>query len=216
MPSPKKYPTYICGQRFGKLVAVNPVVNLGNGRVKWLCHCDCGKETIVLNYNLFSGHTLSCGCLQKEKASDIALAHGMHGTRLYRTWAHMKERCTKPNCKQYPNYGGRGITICDEWLSFEPFMRWAIDNGYSETLTIERINNNKGYSPDNCRWATPFEQANNKRSNHLYTINGITDTMTNWARLYGIKPMLVFDRLHKGWTEYEALTTPVGGKRCLK
>lgn len=204
----------LTNQRFGRLVAIKPVEAISKSKFKWLCRCDCGNTAIVLNYNLMNGHTLSCGCLQKAKSKECATIHGLSKTRLHRTWAHMKERCMNPNVRNYDGYGGRGITICDEWLSFEPFARWALENGYSDDLTIERIDNNEGYSPDNCRWATPFEQASNKRSNHTFTIDGITDTMTNWARKFNIKPTTVFDRLHKGWSEYEALTVPVGGRRC--
>ncbi len=204
----------LTNQRFGRLVAIKPVEAISKSKFKWLCRCDCGNTAIVLNYNLVNGHTLSCGCLQRSKAKESATTHNMHGTRLYRIWAHMKERCTNPNTRNYNGYGGRGITLCEEWLKFEPFAKWALENGYSENLTIERINNDKGYSPENCRWATPFEQASNKRSNHTFTIDGITDTMTNLARKFNIKPTTVFDRLHKGWSEYEALTVPIGGRRC--
>ena len=204
----------LTGKRFGRLIAAHPVEDRGKGRVTWLCKCDCGNDAVILNYNLLNGHTLSCGCLQRERAKEHATNHGLSGTRLHRTWAHMKERCTNPNVRNYCDYGGRGITICDEWLTFEPFAEWALANGYTNDLTIERIDNSKGYSPSNCRWATPFEQASNKRSNHLFTFNGKTDTITNWARYFCIDPMLVFCRLNRGWSEYDALTLPKGRKRC--
>lgn len=202
----------LAGMRFGRLVAVKPIEDRGNGRIVWACNCDCGNSTSVLNYNLLNGHTLSCGCLQKERAKESATSHGMGGTRLHRIWAHMKERCNNPNFRRYVDYGGRGITLCEEWETFEPFAKWALCNGYADDLTIERIDNDKGYSPDNCRWATRFEQASNKRSNHLYTIDGATDTMTNWARKYGIASTIVFCRLNRGWDEYRALTTPIKGR----
>ena len=207
-------PTDLRGMRFGRLTAIRPVEDRGRGRMTWLCDCDCGNTAVILNYNLLNGHTLSCGCLQKERAKECSTNHGLSGTRLHRTWAHMKERCTNPNVRNYDAYGGRGITICNEWLTFEAFAKWALSNGYADNLTIDRIDNNKGYSPDNCRWITQFEQASNKRSNHLFTINGVTDTITNWARYYHISPMLVFCRLNSGWSEYDALTLPKGSKRC--
>ena len=204
----------LTGQRFGRLLAIEPTDEKRNGKVKWLCRCDCGNTATVLNYNLLNRHTLSCGCLQRERAKESATTHSMCGTRLYRTWAHMRERCLNPNTRNYDGYGGRGITICDEWLKFDSFAEWAIESGYSADLTIERIDNDKGYTPSNCRWATPFEQASNKRSNHTFTIDGVTDTMTNWARKFGIKPTTVFDRLHNGWSEFEALTIPIGERKC--
>lgn len=204
----------LTGRRFGRLTAIEPYQRISNGKVKWLCHCDCGESAVVLNYNLLNGHTLSCGCLQRERAKEHATSHGMSDDRLYRTWAHMKERCSNPNVRNYVDYGGRGITVCEEWKTYEPFAEWALSHGYTDSLTIERIDNEEGYSPDNCRLATPLEQASNKRSNHTFTIDGVTDTMTNWARKYGIKPTIVFDRLFDGWSEYEALTIPKGGRRC--
>lgn len=209
-------PTDIRGMRFGRLVAIEPIESRGRGRVVWRCVCDCGNEACVLNYNLLGNHTLSCGCLRKERQSEANKTHGMSNYRLYRTWAHMKERCLNKNVGNYSDYGGRGITICEEWKDFSKFSEWAMSSGYSDKLTIERIDNNKGYSPDNCRWITLFDQASNKRSNHLVTINGKTDTVTNWARRFGMRPELVFSRLHKGWSEYEALTIPKGGIRCQR
>lgn len=207
-------PTNLREMRFGRLIAKEPTENRGCGKVIWRCVCDCGKDAYVLNYNLLSGHTLSCGCLKKERLKEASTTHGMTKSRLYRTWRHMIERCQNPNIRNYANYGGRGITVCETWQDFSVFAKWALENGYNSTLTIERIDNNKGYSPDNCRWATHFEQASNKRSNHLYTMNGETDTITNWARRCGIAPELVFCRLYDGWSEYEALTIPKGGRRC--
>lgn len=206
-------PTDLSGMRFGRLTAVEPLYRRRNITI-WKCLCDCGNEKTVQSNNLLNRHTQSCGCLQKERAAETYKTHGLTKTRLYRTWRHMVERCTSQNSKQYANYGGRGITVCNNWMKFPRFLEWAMSSGYTDDLTIERIDNNRGYSPENCRWATPFEQASNKRSNHTFTIGGVTDTMTNWARKFGIKPNTVFCRLHKGWSEYEALTTPIGGKRC--
>ena len=208
--------TDLRGMKFGRLTAIEPSENRGRGRVIWRCICECGNETNALNYNLLNGHTLSCGCLRKERQIEANTKHRMSKSRLYRTWAHMKDRCQNPHIRNYADYGGRGITVCDDWKDFENFAKWALQNGYKPNLTIERIDNDKGYFPDNCRWATSYEQASNKRSNHLYTINGKTDTITNHARKHGIDPRIVFSRLYDGWSEYEALTIPKGGKRCRK
>lgn len=137
----------------------------------WLCRCECGKEIVVEAYNLKTGHTQSCGCLQREATSVANKTHGKRNTRLYRIWICMKNRCYRKNHDAYKHYGGRGIKVCDEWLhSFKAFNDWAMANGYRDDLSIDRIDTNKGYSPDNCRWATMAEQNKNKRAKNGYKI----------------------------------------------
>lgn len=208
MPSRNKYPKDIAGIKFGLLTPIKIVEVAKNGRSKWLCKCDCGNSAIVWNHNLLHNHTQSCGCLQKKRASEATSSHKMTGTRLYRTWHHMRERCFNRNTKGFKNYGGRGITVCNEWLIFENFRDWAFNNGYSDNLTIERINVDGDYCPNNCKWIPMESQAKNKRTNHFFTINGDTKTMTDWAYVYGIKPTTVFCRLYHGWDELSALTRP--------
>lgn len=136
--------------------------------------------------------------------------HGYSQTKLYRTYQRMKNRCYNKNFPHYEIYGGRGIIVCDEWLNdFVKFKDWALSNGYQEGLSIDRINPNGNYEPFNCRWITMFEQANNKRNNLLFTINGITKTQTQWCRDYNIPVTNVRRRLNSGWSIEEALTIPV-------
>lgn len=130
--------------------------------------------------------------------------------RLYRIWADMKTRCNNPNFPKYTDYGGRGIKVCQEWQLFEQFQEWAMTSGYADTLTLDRVDNDKGYSPSNCRWVTQKDQCNNKRNNHLLTYNGETLTIAQWARKLGINYFSLHDRITKlGWSAEKAISTPI-------
>lgn len=189
------------GKRYGRLTVIHRAKSK-NGRTVWMCKCDCGGITQVAGVNLRNGHTKSCGCIQKEKASIQAternIKHGMCGTRLYKIWQHMIERCTNEECQTFPSYGGRGIVVCEEWLDFIPFHKWAVSSGYNDTLTIDRIDVNGNYCPENCRWATIKEQQNNKRNTVYIEHEGVTHTMTEWAEITGISYSTLRSRRRNG------------------
>lgn len=140
------------------------------------------------------------------KGSKNNLKHGMRYTRIYNIWRSMRQRCKNPHHINYHNYGGKGVTVCDEWdNSFETFYSWAIKNGYTDTLTIDRIDSNGNYEPSNCRWASYKVQANNTKSNHLITYNGVTRTKAEWADITGINYGTICARLERGWTVEDTL-----------
>lgn len=154
----------LMGQTFAKLTAIGRAEPTPSGKTRWLCRCECGAVIPVLASNLQRGQSRSCGCLRRDMASDLHKRHGLTGTRIHRIWKQMRQRCQNPNTRSYADYGGRGIAVCAEWDAFEAFREWSLANGYRDDLSIDRIDNDAGYSSDNCRWATSAEQAQNKRS----------------------------------------------------
>lgn len=182
-------------------------VKKGQGR--WLCRCECGAVASVTSARLKNGHTKSCGCWSHKFVAQSRTTHGQTGTRLYRIWVQIINRCTNARTPAYPDYGGRGITICDRWRS--SFEAFAEDMGQptSSAHTIDRIDNDSGYSMENCRWATKHEQARNTRGNTLITFNGETHCISEWADIVGIHQDVIGERIRRrGWSVERALTTP--------
>lgn len=199
----------ITGQRFGKLVALKDVGSNGNN-ILWKCKCDCGNNIIVPSSRLRSGNTKSCGCLQIASVT----THGKSKTRLYRIWHGMKTRCNLVQDKRYKDYGGRGIKVFHEWdTNFLSFYNWAIANGYKDNLSIDRIDNNGNYCPENCRWASAKQQMNNTRYNHLVEYNNEVKTVREWAKTLNIPEQRLYHRLNDGWPIKDALTKPKGARR---
>lgn len=154
----------LTGEKFGRLKVIEYYGSNKNGRALWLCQCECGKTKIVIGNSLLSNLTTSCGCFNKEKARNRKTKHNLSYSKLYKVWQGMKTRCYNGKFIYYKNYGGRGISICDEWkCNFLTFYKWAINNGYQEGLTIDRTNNDGNYEPNNCRWVTRAEQNRNQR-----------------------------------------------------
>jgi hypothetical protein len=206
----------IIGQKFGNLTIIKELKpHLTPNKTKQrivLCKCDCGNLFKTQLYHVTSKHTKSCGCIQKEKFSQIISKHNLSNTRLYNTYYNMRSRCYNKNNKEYQHYGGRGIKVCDEWLdSFQSFYDWSMNNGYKDNLTIDRIDNDIGYSPSNCRWVNLSTQQRNKRNNRIITINGITHCITEWCEILNLKLNTVYKRLRYGWTIEKALNY---GKAC--
>lgn len=196
----------LTGCRFGRLYVIcrhkddyiTPSTQKHTSR--WVCQCGCGNTTIVTLNQLRSGRTQSCGCLQKERASKANSKHGGRKDRLHMVWTNMKNRCYNPNYSEYACYGGRGITVCEEWKEYPEFKEWAISSGYDDSLergvlTLDRIDINKGYSPDNCRFVTMSVQANNKQNNIRYEMDGTEMTLADWAKQLNIEYNYLYYRV---------------------
>lgn len=183
----------------------------------WLCQCECGRTVIVSGANLRNGHIKSCGCYRSEIARKNATKHGLRQTRLYKIFHGMKKRCYTPTAINFSIYGGRGITICEEWLNdFQAFYDWAMSNGYADDLSIDRIDVNGNYEPSNCRWVSMKEQVNNRRANRFITYNGETHTLSEWSNIVGINIKTLHKRLRDGWSAEDALTKAKGERKCPK
>lgn len=202
----------LTGKRFGRLVVLERKGTNKHGNSMWLCKCDCGNKKIITAGYLKKGSTQSCGCYQKEINKTINKTHGMSNTRIYRIYTSMKNRCyNEKDKKHFEHYGKRGIKMCDEWLGengFINFMEWSLSHGYTNELTIDRIDVDGNYEPSNCRWADNKTQQNNTTNNHYLTINGVKKTITEWAEENGVNPFTAVSRINKwNWNPIKAVTT---------
>lgn len=190
----------LTGQRFGKLTVLEECGRRGGG-VLWRCRCDCGNITEVRSNHLRRGAVVSCGCYNREKDR----THGQSHTPLHHVWQCIKDRCLNENYSHRDTYGGRGITICEEWLDFNAFYDWAMSNGYKEGLTIDRIDNNGGYEPSNCRWADMKTQCRNRRSNVVIECDGEKHCLSEWAEILREPYAKLVSRHRRGWSDREIL-----------
>lgn len=206
----------ITGQRFGRLTVVARNGTLG-GHSAWLCRCDCGNEKTVALHNLRNGGVRSCGCLNREmaqergrrsKIGERSKVHGDSGSKLYGVWAAMKRRCFNPNATCYADYGGRSITVCNAWLEYAPFKEWAMSSGYIEGMSIERVDVDSSYSPDNCIWIPLSEQNRNKRLTIRLYYQGRLYTLKELADITGLSERTIAGRHERGWNVEKILTTP--------
>jgi len=201
----------LTGKKFGRLLVSGIDQSSQPKRIRYSCICDCGKPVVVQRNNLVSGNTMSCGCLQIERASQKNKKHGEsyyggHLTKEYKIWLGMKARCYNPNNDSYSRYGARGIVVCERWVnSFETFLT---DMGRCPSgMSIDRRNTNGNYEPQNCRWATQQEQQNNRLNNRWFTLNRLTKTISQWSRHLNKNPKLVHTRISRGWSVERALTS---------
>ena len=191
-------------EKFVRLKVIRRIENGKNGETRWRCQCDCGNTLEVNGHDLRRGDTKSCGCL----CFDVLTTHNMSKTRQYETWASLLTRCKNPSSEGYKNYGGRGITVCKKWLTFEGFWE-DMQEGYSDELTIDRKDNNAGYFKDNCRWATKEQQNNNRRNTLHIEINGETKTLLEWAEKVGINYHTLYHRINSHGYSGEDIIKPV-------
>lgn len=194
------------GKKFNKLTILEECKERKDRKKVYKCLCDCGNITNVVGTRLRSGTIKSCGCLISETSKKIHTKHGKRNTKLYNIWVELKRKCYKSNRKDYKYYGARGIKVCDEWLNnFQAFYDWAVNNDYQDGLTIDRINNDGNYTPDNCHWVDMKTQSNNRRSNVLLTYNGKTQTMMQWSEELHLPYNTIKHRHQKCWTDRECL-----------
>ena len=206
----------LTSQKFGRLFVIERAGADSHGTAKWLCRCDCGTEKVIRGDKIRSGEIQSCGCLSRELRRARALSmgkknvtHGLSYDRLYQIYQNMLRRCYEEENEKYYRYGARGICVCDEWLQDKnSFFEWALSSGYDKSLTIDRIDVDKGYSPENCKWSTPKEQANNRSTNVILKYNGESHTIAEWSDVIGTLASTLYARRDRGWSDDQILSTP--------
>lgn len=200
----------LTGQKFGRLTVIKRVENTSSQNL-WLCQCDCGNTTCVPASDLKRNHTKSCGCYKMELVKNLNKTHGLSGTRLHRIWMAMKHRSsgTTNNPKTKKWYTDRNIKRCKEWDDFESFKNWALENGYADNLSIDRIDVNGDYCPENCRWVDNKTQGRNRTNNHLITYKGETHCLEDWVEITGIPQYIIYSRARRGWSAEDIFETKI-------
>jgi len=198
----------LTGVRFTRLLVLKrDFKGQTNKNVKWLCICDCGEKKSCQAIHLRRESIKSCGCLQREQNDANRYTHGLSKTPEYNIWTNIKSRCGNPKNNSYKDYGGRGIYLCQRWLNFEHFYN-DMGSRPSKIHSIDRIDNNLGYSPDNCKWSTPIEQANNKTSSKIIKYKRISQSLADWSRDTGLNYDMLKYRINAGWPVERALNEP--------
>lgn len=209
----------LTNQKFGRLLVIKQAPRK-NGRIMWECLCECGKTVIVETGGLTRPQhpTISCGCYTKDRMRQRNTVHGQARTKLYYVWKNIRKRCYNIKDKSYDRYGGRGIEVCEEWKkSFQSFYNWAHANGYNENAkygecTLDRIDVNGNYCPENCRWVSFHKQANNRTNTQFILFNGESHSLSDWAKIVNIDYQCLYSRIHDNhWDIEKALTTPSKG-----
>jgi hypothetical protein len=201
--------TDLTGQRFGRWTVIGPSARTGAYK-RWLCRCECGQQRRVIADNLERGRSTSCGCHLAEILRHRTMTHGQSNTPEHAAWRRMHSRCYNSRVPSFPCYGGRGISVCRQWHGADGFIRFAHDMGQrpSSRHSLDRIDNNGNYAPDNCRWATMREQALNRRTANIIEANGVRRHLTEWATMLGASVETIRGRLRRGWSPEEAVTAP--------
>lgn len=202
----------ISGSRFGLWTVLKFSGQTANKAGLFLCRCDCGVERVVASGRLRNGSSTNCGCHARQSLGDRVRTHGMHQHRLYKTWVAMRDRCRRTTHTAYPRYGGRGIYVCEQWMSFPQFVE-DVGSGWDEGLTLDRIDNDGPYSPENCKWSSRKSQSRNRSNTKHLTFGLEMLPVSVWAERIGVSPNTIYLRLRKGWTIEQAVTIPHMGKR---
>ncbi len=198
------------GDRFGYYTVIAEAERSSGGRRRFSCKCDCGNIRTVTLSNLRSSPTRSCGCRARKLMKKLKTKHGKRNTRIYEVWCSMKKRCLNPNKRSYRWYGAKGVSVCEEWMDFQPFYDWAMANGYQDDLTIERKDVKGNYEPTNCIFIPIRRQNDNKTNSRYVSYNGETKTIGEWAREFGLSYAALVGRINRGWPIEKALTMPQG------